>query len=215
MRRLLLGLACATLLLPACGDDDDDDRAAVTSIPERATSSTSTTTTTTEPPVPPPDVIPADESQITEQYVEQVLNALYEVSLEAILILRDEGVVEERVLALVAATYSDDAFNQQVNDLMDLTFSGDLTGVRLEPEALRASVMNILEATRSCVVAEVRTDASALLVTSPEPEANQRDFVRLLPADNSQTSSGLNPTAWVIDQFPVTLDGSVPTLRCD
>ena len=63
----------ATLLLGACGDDDDNgDRSAVTSIPDETTSSTSSTTT--EPRTVAPDVIPQDESQITEEYVEQVLN---------------------------------------------------------------------------------------------------------------------------------------------
>ncbi|HAS09968.1 MAG TPA: hypothetical protein DCS55_05515 [Acidimicrobiaceae bacterium] len=213
MRRLLHGLLGATLLLGACGgDDDDSDRAAITSIPEETTSSTSSTTT--EPRTVAPDVIPQDESQITEEYVEQVLDALHEVSLDTIVAAKEAGLVEERALELLTATSSDGVFEQRVNDLIDLAANG-FPGLKAEPGALDISVVELHEIAPSCVVAEVTTDASRL-VESPRPvDSNERSFVRILPATDEQLSSGLNPTAWVLDEFPVTLDGSMADLSCE
>ena len=212
MRRLLHGLVGLSLLVSACGDDDGgDDLAAVTSVPDETSTST---TTTTEARTVAPDVIPQDESQITEEYVEAVLNELFGVSLEALLAARQAGVVEERALALLEATNSDTTFPQEVNDLSDLAFA-EFEGIKPEPTALVLSVVSLLEAMPTCVIAEVTVDSAGLLASPAEPEPEERDFIRLLPAKEVQRASGLNPTAWVLDEFPVTLDGSVPDLTCE
>jgi len=205
VRRLLTGLLGATLLLGACGDDGGDDRAAATSIPDDTTTSSSTT----EAQVPPPDVIPRDVSLITEEYVEQVLDALQKVSLEALLEVRSEGVVGERAIALVEATSSEESATQEINDLIDSTY-GQIENLRPDPMPMDISVVAVLDATATCVVAEVRTDASGLLVQVPPLDPAERDFVRIVPATEKQRTSGLNPTAWVLDAFPVTFDGTVP-----
>jgi hypothetical protein len=213
MRRLLHGLLGATLLLGACGGDDDDGRAAaITSIPEET--STSTSSTTTEPRTVAPDVIPQDVDLITEEYVEQVLNKLFEVSLQAFLTSRDEGVVEERAMALLEATSSDEVFEQRVNDLADFAFSG-FSEMKQEPSAVLISVLDLLEVTPSCIVAEVTTDASGMMTDPPPVEPEERAFVRLYAAGPEQRATGLNPTAWVLDEFPVTFDGTVPDLNCE
>lgn len=212
MRRLLPALLAAGLLLGACGGDDDDgDQAAVTSIPDET--STSTSSTTTEPRTVAPDVIPQDESQITEEYVEQVLNELFEVSLQAFVASRDAGVVEEQAIGLLDATSSDAVFEQRINDLSNFARTG-FSGMKEAPSAVRVRVLDVLEANESCVVAEVTTDASGLMTDPPPMEPGERDFVRVLVASEEQRSSGLNPTAWVLDEFPVTLDGTVPDLSC-
>ncbi|HEU5083156.1 MAG TPA: hypothetical protein VFU14_07445, partial [Acidimicrobiales bacterium] len=101
MQRLLTGLLGVSLLLAACGDDDaDDDRAAVTSIPDETPT---TSTTTTEPETVAVDVIPQDTSLITEDYVEQVLDALYEATLEATRLTRTAGVVDEPAIRIIEA----------------------------------------------------------------------------------------------------------------
>lgn len=209
MRRLLTGLLGVTLLVSACGDDDDGDRSAVTSIPER---STTTSTTTTAPAVPPPDVIPQDVSLITEEYVEQVLNALYEVSLEAVELARAEGVVDQPSISLIEATSSAEVALQRTNDLIASATSG-FEGVQEAPGPMVFEVVDLIDAGRDCVLVEVRTDSSQLLVDPYQPDG-LREFVRLYPAAEEQRQSGLNPTAWVVDQFPVTLDGSAPQLEC-
>jgi hypothetical protein len=212
MRRLLHGLLGATLLLGACGNDDDGEPAVITAVPEET--STPTSSTTTEPRTVAPDVIPQDVDLITEEYVEQVLDALQEVSLASIVAARDAGLVDDRSLELLTATSSDAVFEQRVNDLADLASSG-FPGLKTSPSALTISVVELLDASRSCLVAELTTDASELVDSPRTPEPNERSFVRLLPATEEQLSSGLNPTAWVLDEFPVTLDGSVADLRCE
>ena len=212
MRRLLHGLLGATLLLGACGGDDDDGRAAaITSIPEET--STSTSSTTTEPRTVAPDVIPQDVDLITEEYVEQVLNELFVVSRDAIVAAREDELVDTRSIDLMTATSSDAVLTQRLNDLIDMSFNS-FDGIRSSPEPLRLMVIDLLQTGRDCVVAEVETDASGLLEEAPVTTPDERDFVRLLPASEEQRAAGLNPTAWVLDQFPVTLDGSVPDLSC-
>lgn len=208
MRRPLTALLGATLLLGACGDDDAGGSAAVTSLPDQ-TSSTTSTTATTEPPTVAPDVIPRDESQITEEYVEQVLNELYKVSLESILAAKQEGLVTEVSLNLVAAMTSDAVYEMRVNDLLELSSTG-FEGLNEPPSPITASVTDVLQSSGDCVVAEIVTNASGLLTSPPSPDPAQRTFVRLLAAQAADLETGLNPTAWVLDQFPVTFDGSVP-----
>lgn len=210
MRRLLTGLLGLALLSGACsGDDDDGDRAAVTSVPEQTT----TSSTTTEPEVPPVDVIPQDVSLITEEYVENVLDALFEVSLESLELARAEGLVDTPSISRLEATTTSDLAIQRINDLIALAGSG-FEGIRADPRPMTFSVLELMEARTDCIFAEVQTDVSGFLVESADPEG-ARDFVRLRPATEEQIGTKLNPTAWALDQFPVTLDGSVPTDRCD
>jgi hypothetical protein len=209
MRRLLTGLLGASLLLGACGGNDDDDRSLVTSIPEQTTTSTTTTT----PPVPPPDVIPDDPALITEEYVEQVLNLLFEVSFDAAEIARHAGIVDSDAIARLEATSTQTSAAQRIDDLVELTVL-DFDGIRDDPSPIRLQVVTVLEVTPECVFAEVLTDSSGFLIDAYSPEGT-RDFVRLHPADEGQQSSGLNPTAWALDEFPVTLDGTVPDARCE
>ena len=124
MRRHLTALLVAGLLLGACGDDDDNgDQTAVTSIPDET--STSTSSTTTEPRTVAPDVIPQDESQITEEYVEQVLNELFVVSLNALATLDPRGLVDESDIELIeSAQPRDRSRREQINDLVELAFGG-------------------------------------------------------------------------------------------
>lgn len=213
MRRLLHGLLGATLLLGACGGDDDDGRAAaITSIPEET--STSTSSTTTEPRTVAPDVIPQDVDLITEEYVEQVLDALFEVSLQSFVVAREAGLVEERALALIEATNSASVYEEQVNDLLALS-AANFEGMRPNPSAVDVSVVEVMHKSESCAVAEVTTDPSGLMDNTAPADPGERSFVRLLVASESQRQSGLNPTAWVFDEFPVTFDGSEPQLGCD
>jgi hypothetical protein len=208
MRRLLTGLLGASLLLGACGGNDDDDRSLVTSIPEQTTTSTTTTT----PPVPPPDVIPDDPALITEEYVEQVLNLLFEVSNETLLATMDAGLVTAEVIDLIDATSPDSRAADDVNELIRLS-AQDFPGIRPRPDPLVASVDQVLEASSACIFAEVTLDDSGVLET-PTNFQGTRTFARLLPATQQQAATGLNPTAWVLDDLPADLERGVPNRRC-
>jgi len=204
MRRLLTGLLAMALLLGACGDDDAGDDSAVTSIPDE----TATSSTTTEPPVPPIDVIPSDPSLITEEYVEQVLDALYEVSLEAIELARAEGVVDQPSIDRLEATSSEQLALTRINGLI----ADASAGFPDYPQVLKpvdATVLDVIEAGGSCTLVEADFDSSGI-TTRPSNSEGFRVFARLLPANEEQRSSGLNPTAWVLDGLPATDDGTVP-----
>lgn len=213
MRRLLLALTCATLVLPACGDDDDGERAAVTSVPAHTTVTTSSTTTT-EAPVPPPDVIPADESQITEQYVEQVLNALYEVSLEAILLTREAGAVTDEVVRVTDSISSPEHSTSVLNGLITMAADG-FPELRIDPSPVTAQVRELHQSRRDCLFAEVEFDRSGLFASPADLPREIRGFVRLRLASPEQLATGRNPTAWVVDGLPATDDGSVAIEDCD
>jgi hypothetical protein len=210
MRRLLTGLLGVTLLVSACGDDDDGDRSAVTSIPER---STTTSTTTTAPAVPPPDVIPEDVSLITEEYVEQVLNALYEVSLEALLLAREEGLVDQPSIELAESIRTPEHALEAVNSLIEIAAEG-FPGYRENPGPTTADVRDVIIATNACVFAEVEFDSSETIEEPAPPPPELRAFVELRTASSEQRTSG-NPTAWVVAGLPTTLDGTVPPSGCD
>jgi len=204
VRRLLTGLLGATLLLGACGDDGGDDRAAATSIPDE----TSTSSTTTEARGPPPDVIPRDVSLITEEYVEQVLDALYEVSLEAALLAREAGVVDRPTIELIEATSSETSALERINGLIDEAAAG-FVDYQPDPRPVDAVVLEVVEASETCIFAKVDFDSSGM-VTTPDETTGFEIFARLRAATEEQRASGKNPTAWVLDGLPASNDGSVP-----
>jgi hypothetical protein len=211
MRRHLTALLVAGLLLGACGDDDDSgDRAAVTSIPDDTTTSS---TTTTEPRTVAPDVIPQDESQITEEYVEQVLNELLAAGLEATKHTRDVGLVDEVTIEITEALNGKDRAAQALNSLIEAAANGfaNFQG-KLRPAT--AEVTAVLESGPQCIFAEVSFDHSGVVLDAQPLPENVRGFVRLLPATDEQRASGHNPTAWMIDGLPATEDGSAPAATC-
>lgn len=210
MRRLLTGLLAVALLTSACGDDDDpDDRAAVTSIPDETT----TSSTTTEPATVAPDVIPTDERQITEQYVEQVLNELFKSSNEALLLTMEAGVVDEAAIELVEAVTSSSHGRSTLNGLAELAQS-DFQGIVGQPTGLRAEVISVIEVGKTCVAAEITMDTSGVTGAQDQGSPDARGFAELVPASPDQLASGHNPTAWVIAALPATTDGSTPSFLC-
>lgn len=95
------------LTLAGCGDDEPEDPfAATTTAPillgDDAVSTTTTATTTppTFPPLgPDPFAVPADDSVITEVYVEAVLNELSRLDGDALRLSVAEGLVPTEAIA--------------------------------------------------------------------------------------------------------------------
>lgn len=210
MRRLLTALLGASLVLGACGDDDNGDQAAVTSIPDETSTST---TTTTEPRTVAPDVIPTDESQITEEYVEGVLNDILAASLEATRHTREIGLVDEITIGIIESLNSEERATQALNSLAEAAV-GDFAGFNENLQPAKATVSEVIAASPECVFAEVVFDNAGFLKESQPLPENVRGFARLVPATDEQLSSGRNPTAWIIDALPATEDGSVPPDTC-
>lgn len=204
---LILGVA---ILAGACSSDDDGGSAANTSIPDPTT----TASTTTEPRTVAPDIIPDDVSQIDEAYVEGVLEGLAEMALQALESTRDAGVVDEMAIEILMASGTEPDAIRGINSLSALARQG-FEGYREDLSPVAYSVVDVVVARRDCVVAEIETDASGLFVEPPSASPPPgRTMVELLPATASQRETGLNPTAWVSDSFPVVAEGD-PLPDCD
>ena len=197
IRGCLGALLAFTLVATACSDDDDADTSAITSIPDDTTS----TTSTTEPRTVAPDVIPDDESLITEDYVQGVLNGYSESALDAFLATRAAGGADEIAIGIVDATSTEPHAVERINSLADVAFEG-FAGYRSDPGPIRYDVQSVTIATRTCIVAAILLDSSALLEKPVEASQSEGNLlIELLPATQEQRSGGLNPTAWVIDSL--------------
>lgn len=192
----------AALVLAGCAGDDAAVDPAVTSIPDDTTS----TTTTTEPDTVAPDIIPADESLITEEYVEGVLTALERQNRVSSKLTREAGVVGEDTIEILFAIGTEPNAIEGVNSLAELARQG-FEGYREDPDPVIYEVIELVEARSTCIVAVVEIDASGIFVDPPEAPPPGDLMVELLPASEEQRASGLNPTAWVIDSIPLVGPG--------
>ena len=207
MRHVIGGVL--VVLVAACSGGSGEDRSAVTSIPDDPTTTSSTTSTSTTVATVPVDVIPDDPALITEQYVEDVLNDLYGAKLEATLLVRREGIVTEEASLLTEATSSPAGAATTLNSLARLAREG-FPNYRESPSQVDVKVLSLVEGFGpDCLVAEVETDFSRLLIDPGQLEPNERQFAVIVPASDEQTE--LNPTAWSLVGLRVTLDGSVIT----
>ncbi len=210
MRRFVpVVLLVLALVAGACSGDDDTGSAANTSIPDKTT----TSSTTTQPDTVSPDVIPTDESRIDEAYVQAVVDAHMALGLEALVLTMDAGLVDEAVTDLLSDIHTDESAIDTANGLAAAAI-GDFAGIRESPGPLQAEVLEVRSGTAACLIIEVRVDESASLV-DPIDNSAKRTFIEFNPASEGQKASGLNFTAWVLHQFPVTFDGSVPEFACD
>lgn len=203
MWRMLTGATITLgLLAGACSGDDAPDTSAVTSIPDDTTTSS---TTTTEPDTVAPDVIPADESLITEEYVQGVLDGLAQASLDAVLATKAAGVTDARAIEIANATGTTPQALRDINELTELA-RNDFAAYRPQPGPVSFTIEELKVARADCILAAVDLDLSKLFADPPEPPPGQ-PVIELLPATDEQRSTGLNPTAWVIDSLPIITSG--------
>lgn len=202
MRRFVPPVLFVLALIASACSGDDDGSAAITSVPDQTT----TSSTTTRPATVAPDIIPTDESLIDEAYVEGVLAGLADASAEAFDATRAAGVVDERAQAITDATSSGQEAIRGINSLSRLARER-FAGYRDETSPVKYSVIDVLIGSQRCIVAEIAIDASGLFVNPPEDAPPGRTLAELLPASEEQRSTGLNPTAWVLNSTPVIRAG--------
>ncbi len=188
------------MTLAGCGDDEPEDPfAATTTAPillgEDAVSTT-TTATTTPPTVPPlgadPFAVPADDSVITEVYVEAVLNELSQLNGDALRITFAEGLVTMEALTILENVYTPDEYQIQVNILVEDSNAG-LPGVTDTPGDRRYTVEELLVTRTDCIAAVVTTDFSAVVVNASPPRQSHLELRR-----GESRLDDLNPTVWQI-----------------
>jgi hypothetical protein len=158
-----------------------------------------------------PYAIPEDG--IDEEYVERVLNAIFEVNREALaLTLESEpgGLApfeaEERLRAIYGGSYG----ARQLATLNQVSFSEAERSIFADPPgALRATVTDLVSEDPGCVIARRVSDFSRVLKAPPE---SRDGYVALAPKPVGSDPNHLNPTPWVISGGRID---SPETLTCD
>jgi hypothetical protein len=194
----VVAAAAALVALSACGDDDGA-AGETTTTTSSTTTEAATTTTTTE--VIDPTTVPAE---ITEEYVQAVLDELYAVQGEALRMAVDEGVVSGAVLSSLGTIYSESEARRVANAYIDAA-AGGFSEVKRPPGDPQARVESVLTATAGCLFVRTTLDFEAVATASAEPAVV---FVHLVPADQ-------NATPWRIETLAaVGPDGVEPSNPC-
>jgi hypothetical protein len=158
-----------------------------------------------------PYAIPEDG--IDEEYVERVLNAIFEVNREALAITLESepgGLApfeaEERLRAIYGGTYG----AASLYGYNEIASSTDQRELFLEnPGPVSSRVKQVLLAQTECLVAEHSLDFTAVL---REPGQPRTEFVALARLSPEARASTLNPTPWMV----VAADsGSAEGLECE
>jgi hypothetical protein len=165
----------------------------------------------TEPADGDPYAIPEDG--IDEEYVERVLNAIFEVNREALEITLESepgGLApfeaEERLRAIYGGTYG----AASLVGYNELASSGAQRDVFVQaPGAVTSRVEQVIAADSRCIIAEHSLDFSLVL---REPGQPRTEYVALAWKDPETDPEALNPTPWVV----VAADsGAADGLECE
>lgn len=197
--RQFAAFAVAALVLSACSDDPP----AVQSLPTTTTeesdepfATTSTAPTTTPPTAPPlgtdPFAVPNTVEEITEEYVEAVLNELARVDGDALRLSRDGNIMTMESLALLRAAYAPAELQTQIDIFVDAATAG-FAGMAAIPGDRIFSVDRLLTVGLQCIGAEVTVDFSPV---GPGAPTDSRSNIELRRAESSLFDE--NPTVWQI-----------------
>jgi hypothetical protein len=148
----------------------------------------------TEPVAEDPYAIPSNPKDIDKAYVERVLKHLIRPLAEAVRITV-EGGEESEVRMVLSATHSRDALRGTLRALRDVVRGKQGNRVfRSRPRPPELTVKNVLSATRACIFALVRQDATGMTRQKVEPF----DAYYHLRATHRGQDVRRNPTPWMI-----------------
>lgn len=192
-------------------DSGDTEGAGEDEVADGPTEATEQPDDATETAEGDPYAIPEDG--IDEEYVERVLNAIFEVNREALAITLESepgGLApfeaEERLRAIYGATYGAAA----LHGYNEIAASADQRELFLEnPGAATSRVVEVLSADSDCLIVEHSLNFSAVL---REPGELRTEFVALARTSLEADADALNPTPWMV----VAADsGSADGLVCE
>lgn len=147
---------------------------------------------------------------ITKPYVQKVLDALEVVNAQATdLIVANKTLVPEAANRLRSINTSDE-FSQQTAIWLTQLRNG-LSNYRIPPGPVSDRVLTIGPSTSRCVFAMINRDYSGLEV-HPPPAHNSYVVLRL--SQPTDSSSGMNPTPWVISFLGYQSNGTPPPNPC-
>lgn len=206
MRVLAVAAVLGAALLTACAGDG---RAAspgptVPTEPEVAATTTSTTTLSYDVP-----------ETIDQAYVQRVVSAYDKVLGDAIRILvRDRGVTEEFLKHLLAI-YTEPEFEVQQRLWIESSQTGGLERRKDVPADPGTAVLQVVEATRTCVITRVDRDFGPTFRDGEqEVDPPEDDYIVLVQKRPGRDPLMVNPTPWVMSFDGFKNDNSVPRNSC-
>lgn len=149
---------------------------------------------------------------IDAAYVNRVLAALNQIDGDFIRLLVQTRTLGPGARTLVRAIYNDPEFDVEVRSLETLDFSL----AKQPPGNRKSSVTEVVTASASCILAKVRSDYSAVVVT-PEDQPGKVEVVTLRPKQAGADPQSLNPTPWAYAHLGlIGVDEAPPDrARCD
>lgn len=207
MRKRLLLVVLVGLVLAACSDGSDgsggDNEPAAVSTTTAAVRATSTTVSAD--PFAIPEVIDA-------AYVNRVLAELYRISGDLVRKILATGEITIGDLAFLRAIYNDPQFDAQAQGLPRVL--EQRTTFKVPPGDRRVLVKRIMRTEPACVLVEVHSDFSSVLINPPAGSPNETSFLTLEPTQTAADEDGLNPTPWSIGYAVVLETGQAPRSPC-
>jgi hypothetical protein len=143
-----------------------------------------------------PYAIPEDG--IDEVYVERVLEAIYKVNREALVLTLDAepGLVPVEAESRLRSIYGSAYGALQYQALSEVANSQDLRDSFRDPAGpLASEVLEVVDVDSACITIRVRDDFAAVL---REPPEQSEGFLALALREADSDSRGTNPTPWVI-----------------
>ena len=201
MRRTL-ALLSALLLAGGCSDGGEPP-------PPAATVPSSEVPTSSTEPAPDPAVIPDDPAEIDEEYVQAVVDELFEVDAKATEIFVTTKTLDERALDYLEAIYTDDESLRQADVWVQTLARGSDT---LLPGPLINDVTRMIHRSTDCIYVEVEVDYSQ---TTTRDVPASLSYLGLTPKQQTDDPNGLNPTAWMLFMDGTNADGSEPENPCE
>jgi hypothetical protein len=193
-RLVVVGVLVAALAVGACADNNE---------PVGPTATLAQPTTTTDPYAVPP--------VIDEAYVNRVLAGLDKAVGDVVRLVVSSRTISPAAIERLEAFYIGDALQLQV-DLFQNDMFDRFAGYRESPGDQVTTVTKLIDASDSCIFAEVHKDLSAVSL-NPNPRF-AKQWVALVPAAPGHDRSGVNKTRWVFLYDGFRQDFTAPASPC-
>lgn len=180
MRRRFLALAAVLAILAGC------------SSASRHTASSSTSAHGQTDAAPNPDVIPP---VITPAYVNAVFAVLNHVDGNATRELVADRAVTPTVTRDLRAIYNDPLFATEER-IASQTLKGGFGGIKDPPGDVVTTVVQLIDASASCIFIATRSDFESVSVNPGAPAASE--YWSLKPKQATNDPGHLNPTPWAL-----------------
>ncbi|MBW3663463.1 MAG: hypothetical protein KY469_10220 [Actinobacteria bacterium] len=200
----MAALTAVVAVCGACASGDADPTASPSPLTFGPPSFPATAATTPDDPYAIPDTIDA-------AYIEKVYGALADVFLDAELALADalgaQTVLPPEIRDRLRAIYSPDRFPIIAARWQQYLTDNDPPPIPADPGPVSIHVIEIVEVSRTCLVALAEYDLSRSTASPPTEPVEQ--YLALVPADPERDPNAFNPTPWEI-AYELTVQSGEP-----